>query len=210
MEKVKEFIYKNFKYIILALCLILLLVIMYNVALNRNLNIDSLFYNLISNIKSESVTNIMLYITYLGSAYVIVVIIIILLIIVKNKKLKYILVINTVVNLLLNQILKRIFLRQRPLSINIIEESGYSFPSGHSMVSMAFYGLLIYIINQEIRNKKIRILLTIVLLILILLIGFSRIYLGVHYTSDVIGGFIISMINLFLVEQFILNKKSHL
>lgn len=66
------------------------------------------------------------------------------------------------------------------------------------MASMAFYGLLIYFAYRYIKNKKVRVVICTVLTFLIPLIGFSRIYLGVHYTSDVIAGFLISTVYLIL------------
>jgi membrane-associated phospholipid phosphatase len=75
----------------------------------------------------------------------------------------------------------------------IIEETGYSFPSGHSMISMAFYGYIIYLIYKYVKNKYIKWISIVLLSILICSIGISRIYLGVHYTSDVLGGFLISV-----------------
>ena len=83
--------------------------------------------------------------------------------------------------------------RPRPTEFRIIEETGYSFPSGHSMISMAFYGYLIYLIYKYVENKNVKWILISLLSILICLIGISRIYLGVHYTSDVLGGFLISI-----------------
>ncbi len=70
---------------------------------------------------------------------------------------------------------------------------GYSLPSGHSMVSLAFYGLIIYFIYKNIENKHIKWTLIAVLSLLIVFIGISRIYLGVHYTSDVLAGFLLAI-----------------
>lgn len=80
---------------------------------------------------------------------------------------------------------------------------GYSFPSGHSMVSMAFYGFLIYLIYNNIKNKYIKWILICSLSILIILIGISRIYLGVHYTSDVLAGFLISISYLVIYTRIV-------
>lgn len=80
---------------------------------------------------------------------------------------------------------------------------GYSFPSGHSMVSMAFYGFLIYLIYNNIKNKYIKWILICSLSILIILIGISRIYLGVHYTSDVLAGFLLSISYLVIYTRIV-------
>lgn len=94
---------------------------------------------------------------------------------------------------MLNLVLKNIVERPRPIGYRLIDETGYSFPSGHSMISTAFYGLIIYLIWKNVRNTKLKYISCILLALLILLIGISRIYLGVHYASDVIGGFTISI-----------------
>lgn len=88
----------------------------------------------------------------------------------------------------LNVILKYFFDRERPMS-PLVEASGLSFPSGHSMVAASFYGLLIYLVWHNVRNKHLRNTLIVLLSIFIILIGFSRIYLRVHYASDVLAGF---------------------
>ena len=116
-----------------------------------------------------------------------------LFILIKNKKIGLSIFSNLVIITILNQLLKRILQRPRPTEYRIIEETGYSFPSGHSMVSMAFYGYLIYLIYKYVKNKYIKWISIVLLSILICSIGVSRIYLGVHYTSDVLGGFFISI-----------------
>ncbi len=76
------------------------------------------------------------------------------------------------------------------------------------MVSMAFYGFLIYLIYKNVKNRYIKAVSILLLLTLIFLIGTSRIYLGVHYTSDVIGGFLLAIIYLAIYTE-ILNRTSN-
>jgi len=91
---------------------------------------------------------------------------------------------------LLNLLLKSAFVRPRPVFIQpILIEHGYSFPSGHAMGSLIAYGLLSYLICSAIRRWPMRLLVVLAAISLILLVGFSRMVLGVHYLSDVIGGF---------------------
>jgi undecaprenyl-diphosphatase len=86
-------------------------------------------------------------------------------------------------------ILKNLFGRERPLIPLLEEARGLSFPSGHALMSTTFYGLLVYIIYRAAWPKAVKWPLIFLLVVLILLIGFSRIYLRVHYTTDVIAGF---------------------
>lgn len=95
----------------------------------------------------------------------------------------------TLGSLLINLLLKEIFNRQRPTIPHFVEAMGQSYPSGHSMVSFSFYGLIIYLILKGIKNLKLKVSLSIMFGLLIFFIGISRIYLGVHYPSDVIAGF---------------------
>lgn len=88
----------------------------------------------------------------------------------------------------LNLLLKSFYHRPRPL-LPLTSASGLSFPSGHAMISASFYGLLIYLVWQHVENKSLRGLLTVLLTALILLIGLTRVYLRVHYASDVLAGF---------------------
>lgn len=95
-------------------------------------------------------------------------------------------------------VLKLLFNRPRPLIPLIKEAQGLSFPSGHAMMSFSFYGLLIYLVWENIKIPWLRAVLIVFLFMMILIIGFSRIYLRVHYASDVMAGFAVGAIWLVL------------
>ncbi|KUG09677.1 phosphatase PAP2 family protein [Solirubrum puertoriconensis] len=88
----------------------------------------------------------------------------------------------------LNLLLKEFYNRPRPM-LPLTSASGLSFPSGHAMISASFYGLLIYLTWRHVQNRSLRWLLVLLLTVLILLIGLTRVYLRVHYASDVLAGF---------------------
>src|SRR5215207_7784336 len=90
----------------------------------------------------------------------------------------------------LNQLLKELFARPRPYFEHpLVLEASYSFPSGHATMSLIFYGMLAYFCVLALRTWRARTAVVFGAALLVLLIGFSRMYLGVHYLSDVIGGF---------------------
>ena len=210
-EKIKEFIVKNLKWIILFICLVGFLAIAEDVFNKEIMNGDIIGYKLVSTfLISDFATPIAKFITNFGGAIFLIIATIILFILIKNKKIGFSIISNLVIVTILNQLLKNILQRPRPNEFRIIEETGYSFPSGHSMVSMAFYGYLIYLIYRYVKNKYVKWALIVLLSILICTIGISRIYLGVHYTSDVLGGFLISISYLVIyisaVNKFLLEK----
>ena len=193
-EKIKEFIIKNWKWIVLFICLIGFLELAEDVFNKEIMNGDIIGYKIISTfLISDFATPIAKFITNFGGAIFIILLTVILIAVIKNKKIGLSILTNLAIITILNQLLKRILQRPRPTEYRIIEESGYSFPSGHSMISMAFYGYLIYLIYKYVENKNVKCILISLLSVLICLIGISRIYLGVHYTSDVLGGFLISI-----------------
>lgn len=101
-------------------------------------------------------------------------------------------------SLVLMLLLKQLFQRKRPLSPLLKAAKGLSFPSGHAIMAVTFYGLVIYILQHSIPIDWLKWFVTILLVVLILLIGFSRVYLRVHYASDVAAGFIIGLLWLLL------------
>ena len=211
-ESVKEFIIKNTKWIILFICLIGFLALAEDVFNKEIMNGDIIGYKMVSTfLISDFATPIAKFITNLGGAIFLIGLTVLLIILIKNKKIGLSIFTNLVIVTGLNQLLKRILQRPRPTEFRIVEETGYSFPSGHSMVSMAFYGYLIYLIYKYVKNKYIKWSLIVLLSCLIVGIGTSRIYLGVHYTSDVLGGFLISVsylvIYISVVNKFLIRKK---
>lgn len=167
--------------------------------------IDNWVYSLISH--NRFLTSVLKGITNFGSTLYIIIICILLFLFYKPKKelghLYGILIISTI----LNNIMKLLFHRPRPELMTLMgfaSENTFSFPSGHAMASMTFYGFLILMISKKEMNKNLKIALIFSLSLLIVMIGFSRIYLCVHYFSDVFIGFMTSITILYF---YIKNMK---
>lgn len=206
MVKLLKFIKKNLNLLLFILCIILFLAFAKDVFTKEIMQCDVIGYKFVSNyIISDKLTPIIKIVTNFGGAIILGLITILILILIKNKKIGLSVLINLCNVTVLNLVLKSILQRPRPNEYRIINETGYSFPSGHSMISMAFYGFIIYLIYKNIKNKYLKWISIILLSILILMIGFSRIYLGVHYVSDVLAGFLFS-ISYLIVYIKIINK----
>ncbi len=192
------------KAVLLLIALIGFLAIAENVWNKEIMELDILGYKIISTVLiSDFMTPITKIITNFGSAMVLICLSAMSLLVIKNKKIGLTISINLAMASGINFLLKNILQRPRPTEFRLIDESGYSFPSGHSMVSMAFYGFLIYLIYKYVKNKKLKLILITFLSLLIFSIGISRIYLGVHYTSDVIGGFLIAISYLIIYTRIV-------
>ncbi len=168
--------------------------------------IDSSIYNFLAQTMNPGLTGIMTFASFLGSAITVIVLSLGFIFLLKNKRNSKYITINLALVFLLNRILKLIVARERPNVLRLVSEEGYSFPSGHAMVSMGFYGFLIYLSYANIKSKKIKYPLIIFLSILILLIGISRIYVGVHYATAVIGGFVIGIMYLAVFIKFVYKR----
>lgn len=203
-KKIKKLIIKNLKLVVLFICLIAVVAIIENIFNKELMLSDILSYKLIVKVfRCDLLTAIMKFITNIGGIVMITTVTIFSFIVTKNKRIALCILINVIIITTLNIILKNIIQRPRPEGFRLVSESGYSFPSGHSMVSAAFYGLITYFFYINIKNKKIRNLICIFMSIFILLIGVSRIYLGVHYASDVIAGFLIAIAYLIIFISII-------
>ena len=189
MRKIRIYI----KPILFSLLLITFVFIAYQLLNNRLEEFDDLIYNFIIKIKSDPITVFFRVISFFCSTWFIVISTVSIVIFSKDKKKAFYIALNVILCFSINQLLKIIFSRERPTEINLITEHGFSFPSGHSMMSVAFYGLICYMIYHSNIRKSRRILLMVGLILLISLICISRIYLGVHFASDVVAGVVLSL-----------------
>lgn len=172
---------------------------------------DLSVYQFILNIfpPTTLMTVIMKLITSFGSALFIISCLISIAVLVRNKKYFKIFFFAILGGVIFNNLMKLIIQRPRPTNTLLLSyEKTYSFPSGHSMMSMIFYGLLIYYVILFVKNKLIRNLLVSFFSLLILFIGISRIYLGVHYVTDVLAGFVFGFIFLVCFIKFLKKEKS--
>ena len=156
MRKEKRcFMKKYIKWVLLFVLLLLFVFISVNVYKGTDFYTDGIVYDLVSsNIINDNMTNVVKFITWFGGTIGIVIMCLISLFIIRNKKINVMLVINLICSTLINNyVFKLIFARERPNINPIVIEDGYSFPSGHSMISMMFYGSLIYLAYKYINNK---------------------------------------------------------
>ncbi len=198
MSYFTDIIKKGYVYIIAIFILFLTVLIINNLYINELTIVDNEILAFINiNLQSNFLTGFMKFITFFGSYKFLISLAILMFLVLKNKNIKIFTSFNLLLVYLTNVILKHIYLRERP-DFTLVSESGYSLPSSHAMCSMAFYGLLIYFVKKYIKNKYFRCIFIIILSLLVLLIGFSRIYLNVHYLSDVIIGYLFGLLSLLL------------
>lgn len=153
---------------------------------------DLAIINWVQSFISPDMTSVMEFFTFMGSAIgVIAVTFITMIVMLFNKKWweTAFFIVAVGGSKVFNSLLKWIFHRARPTIHPIITETGYSFPSGHSMSSIVTYGMIMFFLVLFFKKAIAKLLTIIVLTLLILFIGISRIYLGVHYPSDVIAGY---------------------
>lgn len=181
---------------------ILLIIFIFNLILIRN-NLTSEFDTNIAlyfaNNVNEYLTLFFKFISFICSPKMMIIINILLFIIfiVKKKLANLIIIISSLVSVIFNNLVKIIVRRPRPNILNLVNEGTYSFPSGHSMISILFFGSIIYLLNKN--NNKYRKTLTCIIIIFILLVGLSRLYLGIHFLTDVLSGYILGLLLLFII-----------
>ncbi|OLS40930.1 phosphatase PAP2 family protein [Bacillus sp. MRMR6] len=186
----------NFLFILSVLCLVafVLLANIYDSDFVKYFDIQTI--KSIQGLEQPILTTIMKFFSYIGDTIqVIIISIIILVILYKVFHQRVELILFTIVlvgSTTLNVLLKTFFQRERPIFYQMVIEESFSFPSGHSMAALSLYGIISFLLWRHIPKQSGRIVLITVSAIFILVIGISRIYLGVHYPSDIVGAYLIS------------------
>lgn len=165
----------------------------------------------------EPLTSLMRLVTLLGSTlFLITVFVCVLIIFIRiNRKRAAVLLTATMAGAaILNFVLKVSFARARPVPFfNTPLPDSYSFPSGHALFAACFYGVLAWLLTAGTRKYSLKIVIWATAILLILLIGLSRIYLGVHYASDVLAGYaasIVWVLSIISVDSILKNKSDFL
>ncbi|MCM2997254.1 phosphatase PAP2 family protein [Paenibacillus cellulositrophicus] len=199
------------KLLVMSLVLgVLFVIMMVLVGADRIAWFDQSIINAVQGMENEGLTRIMKGFTFLGSSLVATLLSVIaflfLWLVLRHRKELLMFLLSVGGSEIWNIIIKNWMQRQRPNTHRLIEISGFSFPSGHSMAAFALYGTLTYLLWRHIPSLAGRIAMIVIGVALTLLIGISRIYLGVHYPSDVFGGYLASatwlMLSIYIFEKY--------
>ena len=163
--------------------------------------IDYNIYNILSTNEITFLTAFSNVVTSFASSQAIIIITLILIFLLNTNHERIFVIINTLISAGIIILSKNIFLRERPL-IGSELLSSYSFPSGHSLIATTYYVFLIYLLRRSKCKEEYKVIGTTLLSTLIVLICLSRIFLSVHYVTDVIGGVILGLIILLVLIYF--------
>ena len=184
----------SLRLIVLLVCTIVFLALLGEVLEGEILRLDAMAYELfVERLRSDALTPVVQGVTSLASVVVLAVMAAVIAALAPGKAPGWCVSVNLACVVALNALLKAIVQRPRPEGFRLVAESGYSFPSGHSMVAMAFFGLLIWMIWRYHRRDAMRVVWCSFFGLVIVAVGLSRVYLGVHYASDVLAGFCVSL-----------------
>ena len=194
---------------VFILCLWGLFIVADMIFEDKNFSFDEKVFTLIKPWESPLHTSIMQVITFIGSQNFLLPANLLLigfyLFFRNNRSRAYKIATISISSVVVMFLMKFFLQRERPLVPLIAKVHGYSFPSGHTFTSVTFYGIIAYIIYKNVKHSFLKWLLIILCIILILLVGYSRVYLRLHYASDVIAAFCLGLIWLVLAKWFLVH-----
>ena len=199
---IKTTLHNNWRIITIAVCIIIFISLALSVLQGDLMRLDQAAYWLIvEHMRRPWLTPIMMAFSSLATPAVLLCSLLLVAGFAQGRRPATACTINLLCVLIINITIKAIIQRPRPDGFRLAVEYGFSFPSGHSMVAMGFFGLIVWLIMHSNKDRKTRLWVSSIFCFLILMIGISRVYLGVHYASDVIAGFCVSIVWLALFTR---------
>jgi len=203
---IKKVLKENFIYIFLIVFAIIVFVLLSKSTYYENIvDFDNKVIEWFNIMHVNAFTKILTFITNLGDWYLPIAVIVCIFLFFKNKWYFYILAGSYLFSGIISFVTKLLILRPIPVVALINIPNSYSFPSGHTLTSIVFYITLCYLLTINIKGFK-RTIILFLIVSLILLIALSRVYLGVHFFSDVVGGLILGLISEMMIIN-IINKN---
>lgn len=204
MVSIRNFIIRSRYYLLILMLLMLIFYIIKDYGGVNILEIDGTVSHFVQNhLVNDSLTGIMKVVTNLGDVICFAIILLLVFVFFKGRGYFSSMTLNLLLVYLFSVIFKNVFMRERPPFSLIEKPLDYSFPSGHTMCSVAFYGFIIYLVNKYVKNKFLKWFLIVLCVLVIIVVGFSRVYLSVHYFSDVIGGLILGVVCLLMFVNYV-------
>ncbi len=201
-HQLKRLVLNNLRFIIGACALAVFIGILEDVLTNETMKLDyAAYWLIVEHLRFDWLTPVMESFSALATPLTLLVLLLAVAAFAPGRRPGWCCAVNLGLTVALNQALKFIIQRPRPEGFRLATVSGFSFPSGHSMVAMAFFGLLAWFVWKYEKDRRQRKFLLAAFAFVIVMIGLSRIYLGVHYASDVIGGFCLSLVWLALYTR---------
>lgn len=187
--------HRHRRLLVVAACLLVFVALLEDVLTGELVRLDALAYRLVvEHMRADWLTPVMESFSNLATTITLLVMLLAVAAFAPGRRPGLCCALNLGLVVVLNQALKFVIQRPRPDGFRLAEVGGYSFPSGHSMAAMAFFGLLVWIVWHYERDRRMRWGLVVALSFVIVMVGLSRVYLGVHYASDVVAGFCVSLI----------------